>query len=279
VIGLALKVPLNYVFISDWGPVPAMGGVGAAVATACCETALLVVLLAQTWRIFRDVWPRGGGLLDLAAFRRLASSGLALGLQMGTELWAFGAIAVMAGWLGETALAAHTAVINLASVVFMFPLGISTAAATRVGNLLGESRPWQQAARAAYLLGGGVAALVVALFLLLPEQLVQLYQVTAEVRPMAVALVFVAACMHFLDATQVITFGVLRGAGDVRVPTLANVAGYYAIGLPVAWLLGLHRAEGPAGLWWGLVAGQVGVVALLLWRLRHTARHGGYRMA
>lgn len=278
VVGLILKIPLNLVLIRGWGPVPAMGAVGAAWATAICESALLFVLLGQTWRIFRDVWPREGTIVEWAALRKLTSTGLSLGLQMGTELWAFGAIAMMAGWQGETALAAHTAVINLASVVFMVPLGISTAASTRVGNLLGEAQPWKRAAGAAYLLGGGVAFGVVALFLLVPNQLVALYQVSPEVRPLAVALVFVAACMHFLDATQVITFGVLRGAGDVRVPTLANVLGYYAIGLPVAWLLGLHQNGGPAGLWWGLVAGQIGVVSVLLWRLRHTIRRGGYRV-
>lgn len=274
VTGLCVKIPLNVVFIAR------MGGPGAAVATSITETTMSVLLVAMTWRTFREAWPeRGAKLLVWPELRRLAGLGLSLGLQMGTELWAFAGITMMAGWIGETALAAHTTVINLLSVVFMLPLGISMAASTRVGNLVGEQREWGVAARAAYALGAVNGAVVILLFLLVPGPLVDLYNVASDVRPIAVACVFVGACMHTFDATQVITFGVLRGAGDVRVPTLANVLGYYLIGLPLAYLLGVVHHEGTPGLWWGLVAGQMAVVAVLGVRLRWTARRGGFHVA
>lgn len=278
--GLLLKLPLNHAFIHGAGPVPALGAVGAAVATGVVEAAMVLGLLALQWRFFKQMWPeRGARLLDWAELRRLLFTGGSLGVQMGTEIWAFSALTVMAGWLGETALAAHTAAINLLSVVFMLPLGISAAAATRVGNLLGEGQPWRQAMAAAYAFGALSSALVISAFLVLPDELVALYQVADDVRPVAVAIVAVGAAMHLFDATQVISFGVLRGAGDVRVPTLANVLGYYLVGLPVGWWLGVRGGGGAPGLWWGMVWGQVAVVTVLLWRLRHTLRVGGFRLA
>jgi multidrug resistance protein, MATE family len=278
--GLLLKVPLNWVLIRGWGPIPAFGATGAAAATGIVELAMVLGLVALQWRFFLEMWPeRGARILDWAELRRLVGVGLNLGVQMGTEFWAFGLITVMAGWIGELALAAHTTAINLVSLVFMLPLGISIAVATRVGNLLGESRDWKAAAAAAYSFGALGAALMVVAFLLVPEPLVTLYQVSPEVLPVAVAIIGVGAAMHFFDAMQVITFGVLRGAGDVRIPTLANLFGYYVVGLPLAWWLGVRGVGSVTGLWWGLVVGQIAVVTILAWRLRHTMLRGGYRVA
>lgn len=240
---------------------------------------MIVGLFLLQRDFFREMWPaRGAKLLVWREMGRLVAIGVNLGVQMGTEFWAFGLITVMAGWIGETALAAHTTAINLVSLVFMLPLGISTAVATRVGNLLGERGAWQPAAAAAYAFGISASVAIILAFLCFPAPLVALYNVSPEVQPIAVSIIGVGAAMHLFDAMQVITFGVLRGAGDVRVPTLANLFGYYAVGLPLAWWFGVRGDGGAAGLWWGLVAGQVVVVAVLAWRLRHTMATGGFRV-
>jgi MATE family multidrug resistance protein len=88
----------------------------------------------------------------------------------------------------------------------------------------------------------------------------------------------IAAAFQLFDGLQVIGFGVLRGAGDVRVPTLANLVGYYALGIPVAYTLGIARGWGPEGVWWGLSLGLAVVASGLLLRVRFVHRRGALRL-
>ena len=76
-----------------------------------------------------------------------------------------------------------------------------------------------------------------------------------------------------------IAFGILRGAGDVRLPTLANIVGYWFIGVPLAYDLGFTRGMGAVGIWLGLSVGLAFVAATLLVRVAVTARRGGVLVA
>jgi multidrug resistance protein, MATE family len=84
---------------------------------------------------------------------------------------------------------------------------------------------------------------------------------------------------QIFDGLQAVGAGVLRGLGDTRVPLVAMVTGYWAIGLPVSLLLGFRTGLGPQGLWWGFVAGLAAVAIFLLWRVRALFRRGVRRVA
>jgi MATE family multidrug resistance protein len=71
----------------------------------------------------------------------------------------------------------------------------------------------------------------------------------------------------------VVSVGVLRGTGDTRTPMFVNILGYWIIALPLSAWLGLYTPAGPAGMWWGLVAGLVIVASVLVTRVR--VRLGG----
>jgi MATE family multidrug resistance protein len=178
------------------------------------------------------------------------------------------------GRIGTTAVAAHQVAINLASLTFMVPLGVGQAGAVLVGHAIGagDQERARGAARAAVSFGVGFMAFTALAFLLLPEPLARIYTSDAATVQLAAALLPVAGVFQLFDGAQAVTTGILRGAGDTRVPMLTTLGGYWLFGIPVSLLLGFRTSLGPVGLWWGLAA-ALGLVAIILalrtWRLLH----------
>jgi multidrug resistance protein, MATE family len=81
-----------------------------------------------------------------------------------------------------------------------------------------------------------------------------------------VTLVGMAAIFQIADGGQAMAIGLLRGVLDTKVPMLIAIICYWAVGLPVAYLLGFGAGWGGVGIWWGLVAGLATVWIALSWR-------------
>jgi MATE family multidrug resistance protein len=114
---------------------------------------------------------------------------------------------------------------------------------------------------ATFMLGSGSVLWFV------PALVAGAYTADAEVVALAITVLPIAASFQVFDGTQAVAGGVLRGVGDIRVPALVNAVGYYAIGLPLAYVLGIRGGLGLAGLWWGIAVGLAVVAALLTVRL------------
>ena len=110
-------------------------------------------------------------------------------------------------------------------------------------------------------------------FAFFPELLARLFTPEEPVIALAATLLPIAALFQIFDGIQVVGAGVLRGAADTRVPAIFAVIGYWALGLPLAWWLGLHTGMGPRGMWWGLTLGLSSVAILFLVRIRSTFSH------
>jgi multidrug resistance protein, MATE family len=276
-IANAVHALLNWAFIFGHCGLPALGLEGAAIATSI-STLLLLLGLGLWVRLFRlhaGAWhPLDGTCLQ----RRGLAQGLRLGLPVGAQLWlescAFGLSGLMAGWIGREALASHQVVLNLAAFAFMVPLGISQGAATRVGNLLGagDLLAMRRAARAALLLGASVMAGSAIAFVVLRFQLPRLYSEDSDVIALAAQIFPIAAAFQLWDGTQVVAGGVLRGMGRPDAAALANLIGYYAVALPIVYLLAFGAGFGLRGIWGALVLGLAVVAAALLIWVRRTAR-------
>jgi MATE family multidrug resistance protein len=188
---------------------------------------------------------------------------------------AFGTGVFLAGTLGAAEAAAHTVALNLASLSFMLPLGISSAASTRVGNAVGAGEPWARRAWTAVAAGAAVMTLSAAAFSLFPRPLGAFYNDDPAVVALVAAVLPIAGLFQLFDGTQVVAFGVLRGRNDLRVPALFNVVGYWLVGLPLASWLVLGQGVGLAGVWVGYTVGLGIVATLLVARLAaHTVRRG-----
>jgi MATE family multidrug resistance protein len=242
---------------------------GAGLAGGAVRLLLPALLLALTFGagLHRGAWTRWQReSFDWHRIARIARLGLPVGLQFGLEVWAFQIATLLAGNLGEVPLGAQAIVLNLASLSFMFPLGISTAASVRVGNLIGagDEAGARRAARLALLLGAGVMSLFAAAFFFLRFQLPRVYGAEPAVLKLCAEVLPVAAAFQMLDGTQVVASGILRGLGRTKPAAVFNLCGYYLLGLPVAYWLGLRRGLGLAGVWWGLAGGLLTVALGLL---------------
>ena len=275
------NVLFNWILIFGHLGAPALGVVGAGIATTLTRTVTLAGLLLWT-RVFAlhegawVSWSRAS--FDPRRLARVAALGLPVAFQVAFEMWAFGAAGLLAGRLGAVPLAAHTIALNMAALAFMLPLGVSQGAATRVGNLIGAGRPHdaQRAAWVSLAMGGGVMALSATLFVALRFWLPRIYTADAAVIAACAAILPIGAAFQIFDGTQVVGCGVLRGMGRTRPAMVFNLLSYWGLGLPLGAWLAFSRGWGLAGIWCGLALG-LGVVATLLvgWiRLRGPAVDG-----
>jgi MATE family multidrug resistance protein len=276
IIANVVNVLCNGMLLYGWLGVPAIGPVGTAWATVLSTGTMLVVLIIAGWDVLGRVKIRLSALRDTRAIAGLAWLSLPVAAQVGLEGWGFALSTVLVGLLGETALAAHAVALTLASVAFMGPLGMSSAAATRVGNLLGAGHPWARAGWTAIGLGALLMTGWAAAFWLFPGALASAFVDSPDAAALAAVLLPVAGGFALFDGVQVVCFGVLRGAGDTRMPAVANIIGYYCIGLPLGAWLAFGAGLGAWGLWVGIATSLGCVAGLLMLRLRHVQRRGGF---
>ena len=262
---VALNALLNWIFI--WGHlgVPALGLTGSGVATLIARTLAVSAI---------GVWLRGETAgtpgLSRARFRAMLHLGVPAAVSLLFESGAFAAAALMMGWLGATALAAHQIALSCAAFAFMFPLGLAMAASIRISKALGEGR--REVLRAIGFGALGLGSVIVLGFAMLfsagGEALARGFTADPAVIRLAARLLVVAAVFQLFDGGQVVSAGALRGLGDVKLPTVITFVAYWLIALPGGYLLAFRLDAGPVGVWAGLAAGLC-CAALLLARRFH----------
>ena len=279
--GLALNIPLNYLFIYGHFGVPAMGGPGCGWATAIVMWCMLFgmagwVRWAKVYRpsqVFSHFeWPQW------AVMMRLLNIGLPIGIAVFAEASIFSVIALLIGSLGATVVAGHQIALNISSLVFMVPYSLSMAITVRVGQALGREQPRE----AHFTAGVGVATALAygcvsaSLMLLFREHLATLYTNDPQVIQVATMLIVYSALFQISDVIQVTAAGALRGYQDTRVTMILTLFAYWGIGLPVGYALGLTdwlgAPSGPSGLWQGLIVGLSCAAVMLSIRLTRSAR-------
>lgn len=263
------NVVVNWVLIFGHFGFPPLGVMGAGIATSLTHLVLFVALFG---------WIRRGARMRLGALLRrgLRRTGLLsifrfgypVAFQLGLEMWTFQIATLWAGRLGDIPLAAHTVAITMASVTFMVPLGVSIAAATRVGNLIGagEPRDAQRASWVAIGLGACIMMISALFFWLGRNVLPRAFTPDLEVIAAAALILPVAAAFQIFDGIQVVGGGILRGMGQTKPAAAFNLVGYYGLALPLAYWLAFPRGMGLPGIWWGLCLGLATVaVCVTLW--------------
>ena len=260
-------------------PLGLMGSAWATLAARILMAALMgaYVLRAARLRPHREA-ARSSLLPDGPTLRRLLGLGAPIGVQMMFEMGAFSFSAIMIGWLGTTALAAHQIAINVASVTYMAASGIAAAATIRVGNRhgVGDAEGARQAGFAAYWLAFGFMGTMGLVLIACRYSLPYLYNHDPEVVSRATALLLIAALFQVSDGLQVVGLGALRGLEDVKVPSVVALLAYWSLALPIGYSLGFLLGWGAPGVWVGLLTGLSVVAGVLLWRFR---RHSAVAVA
>ncbi len=283
-LAIAVNALGNYAFIFGRLGAPELGLEGAALATIL--TALFIVAAyalairldprLHRYRIFgfawRPDWPR---------FAEILRIGTPIALTVIAEAGVFGAAAFLMGLLGAQQLAAHTVALQIASMAFQIPHGVSQAVTIRVGYFYGarEKAGMAQAGWVGIAMGTGFMALTAAAMLLAPEYLLLIYvdpwdPANAALVAYAVSFLLVGAGFQLFDGLQVVAAGALRGLKDTRVPMWIAIFSYWAPGFGLALGLGFGLSMGGFGVWLGLAAGLVCSAALLIHRWMKRERLG-----
>jgi len=272
--GNAINIFLNYLFIyGKWG-FPEMGLNGAGWATLIARTVMAIsmgmfVYNAPQFRRFRAAF--SSVHISKSIIRRILKVGVPAGLQFVFEVSAFGAAAIMMGWLGTKTLAAHQIAINLAAISYMMATGLASAGTIRVGNQLGRKDMinLRIAGNTCFVMVTVFMGFAAVVFIALRNYFPMLYIDDPEVIHIASQLLVVAAFFQISDGVQVVGMGALRGFEDVKVPTVIAVMAYWVVGLPAGYLLGFQYGLGATGVWYGLLIGLSLAAILLFYRFQH----------
>jgi MATE family multidrug resistance protein len=259
----------NWVLVyGHWG-FRARGVPGSGWSTCISRTYMVLVLAVAA--IYYDrkrqsgLW-KASRKLELWRVRELLRLGMPAALQLLLEISAFATATFLIGKLGAVPLAGHQIALNVASFTYMVPLGISSAAAIRVGHALG-ARDIHGAARAGWMaLFFGAAFMFcsgLSLFLF-AHGIARVYTPEQNVVSAGATLLLVAAVFQLFDGLQVVATGALRGAGNTRIPMLVNLVGYWALGLPLGAWLCFRMKLGAMGMWIGLCLALVIIGSILV---------------
>jgi len=284
VAGVFVNFLCDYALMfGNWGfPRLELAGAGLATTTVNVVMLALTITYVQLHRRFRRYhifhnllkpdWPR---------FWELWRIGLPIGAMLLAEVGLFTCAALLQGWIGQDAVAAHQIALQLASISFMVPLGLSQATTVRVGIALGEHNPEgvRKAGWASLMLTLGFMSATALLFFSFPQTLVGLFLDPTNpdnfgALTLAASYLSIAALFQLVDGTQVSMASALRGLSDTNMPLISALVGYWLIGFPVAYLLGFPLGLHGVGIWLGLAAGLLATAIILVTRFALRDRLG-----
>ncbi len=277
VAGALLNIPLNYVLMFGKLGFPALGTVGCGIASTVVIwlSVLMLLLYILKHQHFKPyaLFSR----FDAPDWRQI-SEHLRVGFPIAVSIFVEGSLfvgaALLIGRLGPVPAASHLVAINFSALVFMIPVGLSSAISIRVGNAIGRADP--ESARYAGLIGIaivlGFQTISASVMLLLPELVVSMYTNDPGVAHLAVSLLFYAAIFQYSDGIQICAAGALRGYKDTLAPMIYTIISFWFIGMTLGYYLTFNAGWGPAGMWVGMIAGLSTAAILMLARFLRSSR-------
>jgi multidrug resistance protein, MATE family len=273
IVGNVLNILLGITLVYGFH----MGVIGVGIATL---TDRLLMGIAMSWYVLNSARFKqyirhfGHWHLSFAEMKKILGIGAPVAMQYIFEIGAFSGAIIMAGWIGAKQQAAHQIAINLASVTYMMASGISAAAGIKSGNYFGarQFRELRMSAIASYHMVLIFMSTTALIFMACCRVLPLMYITDPAVVDIAAGLIIIAAFFQLFDGTQVVGLGILRGLGDVKVPTIITFLAYWVLGLPVGYFLGIYLGFGVQGIWWGLLLGLLTASILLFFRFQHKTR-------
>ncbi|WP_147178678.1 MULTISPECIES: MATE family efflux transporter [Alphaproteobacteria] len=273
---LMLNAMLAYALVLGHFGLPRLGMIGAAIVAVIVQWAsfLFMVVYIETreqtrrYELFVRFWRP-----DWQALLEVLHLGLPISITVLAEVSLFAAASLMMGKIGTLQLAAHGIALQLASIAFMIPLGLSQAATVRVGVAHGRG-DYPNLMRAAISVLGIASAIAIAggiVFYSMPRLLSSVFidasaPEAAAVLDFAAPLVVIAGIFQLVDGLQAIASGLLRGLKDARIPMVMALVSYWPIGFFLAWVMAFPLGMGSIGIWLGFLIGLISAALLLCLR-------------
>jgi multidrug resistance protein, MATE family len=273
-------IPVNgllaYALIHGALGMPRLDLLGAGLATTLVNVAMCtaVIWICYSCRPFKKYRVLGRfWRADWELMRKLIAIGLPISGALMLEWGLFSSAALLMGWIGTTALAAHQIALQVATILFMVPFGISLAATVRVGHAVGRRDPvaTRRAGFGAIALGAAFMVVMTVVVAALRDAIPLLFLGShapgdAAVARLAATLLLIGASFFVTDGVQTIAAGALRGLNDTRVPMLFAAISFWLIGFTCAWGLAFPAGLGAVGIWIGFSIAVATFAALLVAR-------------
>jgi MATE family multidrug resistance protein len=272
-----LHVIINYCLIYGVWVFPKMGIVGAALGTVISRIAMVVfmhVILSKQEQLNQYFHNFSFDEIKKETIKKIVNLGVPSALQMLFEVVLFTAGIWLCGNIGKTSQAANQIALSLASMTFMFAMGLSVVSMIRVSNQKGlqDYKNLVIVARSIFLLAILIEIVFALLFVvfhqIVPPLFLDMTDSTQlldnqEVVIIAAKLLLVAAVFQISDGIQVVVLGALRGLQDVKIPMYITFVAYWVIGFPISYYLGEYTDLKAVGVWIGLLAGLTSAALFL----------------
>ncbi len=284
-LGLAINIPANYVFIYGKLGMPALGGAGCGLATALVYW---VMGLAQWFFSMYSKRIDGRALLHSfappqpAAIATLVRIGLPLSLAMLFEVTLFACIPLFIAELGAIVVSGHQVAASVTTLLFMMPLSLSMAVCIRVGNLAGQQNypELRTAANTSFVMAVLVALFVATVTYLGREMISHWFSDDPDVIVLASGILVLACLYQLPDALQVTASGILRGLKHTAPISYITFVSYWLIGFVLGYVLAktdlVFAPMGAQGFWLGIIVGLSVAAVLLLFTVKKRLAEAPY---
>jgi MATE family multidrug resistance protein len=281
-----LHVIVNYFLIYGFWIFPKMGILGAGLGTVISRIAMVVfmhIILSRQEQLKTYFQNFSFAEIKKETIRKIVRLGIPSAMQMLFEVVLFTAGIWLCGNIGKTSQAANQIALSLASMTFMFAMGLSVVSMIRVSNQKGlqDYKNLVVVARSIFLLAILIEIVFALLFILLhqivPPLFLDMSDTTQlldnqEVVTIAAKLLLVAAVFQISDGIQVVVLGALRGLQDVKIPMYITFVAYWVIGFPISYYLGEYTELKAVGVWIGLLAGLTAAAVFLFIRFHYLTK-------
>jgi MATE family multidrug resistance protein len=286
VMANVLHVGINYVLIYGIWFFPKMGIIGAALGTVISRIFLVMfmhIMLSRRDDLKRFFKGFSFNEIKKATINKIISIGFPSAMQMLFEVVLFTASIWLCGNIGKTSQAANQIALSLASMTFMFAMGLSVTSMVRVSNQRGlmDYKKLIVVARSIFLLAIILETIFAIFFIIFHNYLPHIFlnmentgQIldNEEVIGIASKLLLIAAIFQISDGIQVVVLGALRGLQDVKVPMYITFVAYWVIGFPISYYLGEYTELKAQGVWIGLLAGLTAAAICLYIRFHYLTK-------
>lgn len=271
-LALVLLIPLNFIFMYGFGPIPALGSAGCGFATSILQWLMLIALAIYIFKAaqYQSTQPlKSYEKIDTYWLRRILKLGFPIGLAIFFEVSLFSTAAIVLSPLGEVTIAAHQIAISLTTIFFMIPMSLAIALTIRMGTHYGEKNLWgmRQVQILAFITATILALISMSILWYFRPLIISLYTQDVQVSLIAMHLILFAIAYQLMDAWQVSAAGCLRGMQDTKGPMWITMIAYWMIAFPIGIYLVRYTDVGAAGVWIGLIIGLTVACILLLSRL------------
>lgn len=252
--GNIINIIFNYILIFGKGGFPELGLLGAGIATLLSRMAMLAFAMIIFFRSSRyRTYMQGffAGSITLAEQKHLNSIGMPVALQMGMETASFSLVAIMVGWLGTKALAAHQIMCTVGQLGFMIYYGMAAAVAVKTSNYngAGDIPNIRRSANAGFRIIAVMAIIASFTMLLLRNRIGDLFTNDKEVALLVSQLIIPFVLYQFGDGLQCSFSNALRGIADVKPVMRYAFISYFVISLPIGYLFAFTFNMGLTGIW------------------------------